>query len=257
MTNTYDTFGTTIPELPRGFLVRDLIRFFIVDIIIGFCLKILLWLNFFPTPGTYVLAILGSKLVLFAYLVWLIRDRRDSWPETGATSAGPWWAWPASLALYAACYPVLLWFGKLNVSLLSAVYGWLGWGEYAPEAQDVMMLLFSDVVGVPVRAALVFFTILAGPFMEELAFRGVGLDAYRRSRGLIWAWVWTSLLFGLYHFSLTLLLPLSLLGALFFAVRILSKSLWCAVFIHCLHNALTLAIQAHNVGWLKLPWLGE
>ncbi|MCD8351650.1 MAG: CPBP family intramembrane metalloprotease [Planctomycetaceae bacterium] len=233
-----------------GFQTRDLIRFFLVDIILIVLLRLLLAIGFFAEVDHYVLAILGSKVVLFLYLAWLIRDRRNAWPETGIANAGRWWAWPVSIVAYAAFYPILLYCNSLNRILMVRLHDALGW-VYTPQPQDVMVLIFEDILQTPVRVLLIFFTVIAGPFMEELAFRGVGLDAYRRTVGVFWALVWTGLLFGLYHFSLELLLPLGFLGVFFGAVRLVTGSLWCGVLVHCLHNAVTLLIMAHGLGVLE------
>lgn len=233
----------------EGFQVRDLVRFFAVDIIIMFAIRLLVGIGFFQSPDTYVLSILGSKVALFFYLFWLIRDRRGAWPETGATTTGRWWAWPASIVIYAGCYPLLIYVNRFNRILMEYVYATPNMPYQ--ESQDVLVLIFSDIIDVPIRMILVFFTVFAGPFLEELAFRGMGLDACRRAWGVGWAVLWTSLLFGLYHFDLKLLLPLSILGAVFALVRLMSRTLWCAVLVHCIHNAITLIIMARALGVLE------
>ncbi len=241
--NSFEQLAWNLPAASEGFLVRDLVRFLAVNIVVLVLLQFLLGLGFFTGPDEYVLTVLASKLVLLAYLIWLIRYRDNAWPETGITRAGRWWAWPASLAAYAAVYPLLLWFNNINHAMLARIYAWVGW-VYRPEAQDVQLLLFNNLVDSRTRLVLLVFVVLVGPFMEELAFRGMGLDAFRRAGGLASAIVWTSLLFGLYHFSFQALLPLTLLGALFAGVRAWTGTLWCAVLLHCFHNALTLALAA-------------
>lgn len=252
MAKTFYSLGGIEPEERRGFLVRDLVRFLAVDIIIIIGVKLMLLLGFLPTPDSYVLTILASKLVLFSYLVWLIRERRDAWRETGGATLGKWWAWPCALVLYAAALPVSIWLGGVNHQLMAWLYARIGW-VYSPEAQDIILIVFGGVLSKPVLGVMVFFTVLAGPFMEELAFRGMGLDGFRRDGGAGMALFWTSLLFGLYHFSLAQLLPLSFLGAVFGAARLLSGSLWCGVAVHCLHNAVVLGINAHELGLFELP----
>ncbi|MDR1745468.1 MAG: CPBP family intramembrane metalloprotease [Planctomycetota bacterium] len=230
-----------------GFLTRDILRFFAVDIVLILLLRLMLGLGLFATPDIYVCAILASKVILLCYLVWLIRDRRGAWPETGATTAGRWWAWPLSLALYAGYVQAQPYIGSLNISLMEHAYGLAG-RQYIPEPQDVMLYIFSGILNQPTRLILVFFTVLAGPFMEELAFRGMGFDAYRRAGGLARALVWTSVLFGLFHFRLDLILPLGLLGLLFGIVRAFSRTVWCAILVHCLHNALAIRAMARELG---------
>lgn len=232
-----------------NFHMRDLLRFLVVDIILLIVVKLFMWLGFFATPSQYVLAILGSKVLLFVYLIWLVRAHRDAWPDTGAASIGRWWAWPLCLLLYIACYPLLVHVDRLNNELLYVVKGLLGFA-HIPHPQDVVVLIFEDIVAMPVRITLVAFSVLIGPFMEELAFRGMGLDAAWRSWGTFWAVLFTSLMFGVYHFSLDLMIPLVLLGIVFCLVRIISRSLWCSVLIHSLHNAIALSIVAYNAGLL-------
>ncbi len=234
----------------KGFQKRDLIRFFLVDLILIAVIRLMLGLGILANLDAYVLAILASKVVLAGYLFWLIRSHRQAWPETGAASAGRWWAWPAALGLYALCYPLLLYVDRLNRLLMVIVHAQLGW-VYQPKTQEVLLLIFEDLLSQPIRLSLLVFTILLGPVMEEFAFRGIGLDAYSRRDGALWAVVVTSLLFGLFHFSLQLLIPLSVLGALFAVIRLFSRSLWCAILVHCLHNAVAIAVVAEELGVWK------
>lgn len=233
-----------------GFQTRDIIRFFIVDIILIIAVRLMLGLGVFPSVDAYVIAILGSKVILFLYLLWLVRDRRGAWAETGAATIGRWWALPLGVLAAAAAYPLLLYVNELNHTLMLRLHGALGW-VYTPQPQDVVVFIFEDFLQKPVRIALIGFTVLFGPFMEELAFRGVGIDAYRRSGGAAAALVWTSLLFGLYHFSLPLVLPLAFLGLVFGALRVVTRSLWPSLAAHCLHNSFALLIMAHELGVLE------
>jgi hypothetical protein len=51
-------------------------------------------------------------------------------------------------------------------------------------------------------------------------------------------------------FCLPFLLPLSVLGILFGVVRVACKTLWCGIFVHCLHNGLTMLLMADSLGML-------
>lgn len=237
---------------PAGFQSRDVIRFLAVDIILVLCLKLLLNLGVFPTVNIYIISILASKLLLLCYLLWLVKARPDGWRAAGARSLGRWWSWPLALAIYAAAYPGLLWLSRANEEIMALLYGLAGW-HYVPQAQDVVALIFNDsgVIAGSLRLVLVVFAVIIGPWMEELAFRGVGLDGFRKGGGLFGAVIWAGILFGIYHFSFNLLLPLSALGILFGVVRSISGSLWCCTFYHCLHNALALGITAYELGWLE------
>ncbi|MCC8107603.1 MAG: CPBP family intramembrane metalloprotease [Planctomycetes bacterium] len=233
----------------NGFIARDIVRFIAVDIILICAVRLADWLGLIHEVNQYVIIMLGSKVVLFAYLFWLVAARRQALPATGVTSPGRWWAWPLGAVIYAGCYPLLLFVNRANAYLMEALYGYFGW-VYNPNPQEVLLYLFAGVLDTPVLLLLLFFTLMAGPFMEELAFRGVGLDAYQRTSGTVTAVVVTSLLFGLFHFDLILVLPLAFLGAVFAAVRLVSGSLWVAAAIHSLHNTVTLLILAYQLGFL-------
>lgn len=233
----------------RSFLTRDIVRFIAVDIVLILLVKLGLGLGLFPTPDMYVAGILFSKLILLCYLVWLIRDRRDAWTETGATTCGCWWGWLLSLALYAGYYQLFPLINGANHSLMTALYRKIG-SVYVFEPQDVMIFIFSDILNQPIRWALVFFTIIVGPVMEELAFRGMGYDAYRRVLGVIGTALWTGLLFGVFHFKLDLIIPLGVLGVVFGIARALSGSLWCPILLHCFHNGLALWVMAKELSRL-------
>ncbi len=242
-------FTTSSGRKDDGFFVRDLVRFFVVDIILIAAVRLLLALGMFSTMDAYVMTLLASKVVLFCYLAWLIQGKRGAWRETGIATGGRWQAWLVCLVLYGGFLYVSEHVEWANNYFMAAVYRWFGW-VYRPEPQDIVILIFENLLAWPSRMLLVFFTVLAGPFMEELAFRGMGMDAYRRESGTAWAVFMTSVLFGAYHFSLQYLVPLTILGALFAFARLYARSLWCAVFIHCVHNFVALAVTAHNVGMI-------
>lgn len=234
----------------NGCIARDIIRFIAVDIILICAVRLADWLGLISEVNQYILIMLGSKVILFAYLFWLVSARRQALPATGITSPGRWWTWPLGLVIYAGCYPLLIFVNRANGCLMEALYGYAGW-VYNPNPQEVLLYLFAGVLDTPVLLLLLFFTIIVGPFMEELAFRGVGLDAYRRTSGTVAAVVLTSLLFGLFHFELILVLPLAFLGAVFAVVRLVSGSLWVATAVHSLHNTVTLCILAYQLGFLN------
>ena len=237
-----------VDDTESGFQTRDLLRFFIIDVIIILFSKLLQGMGFFSTPAAYVLTVLSGKLVLFCYLAWLVHGRRNAWREAGGGTAGPWWTWPLCLGIYALSHPLLMWVNRFNIYLLQQIYTCFD-RIFEPAQQNISFFIFEDILSLPIRVILVAFTILFGPFMEELAFRGMGLDAFRRTGGTASAVLWTSLLFGLYHVSLQMFVPLTALGAVFAMARLLSRSLWCALAIHSLHNSLVLAFTAHALGW--------
>lgn len=244
----YSENGDTVEQ--GGFVPRDLIRFFIVDGILIAATRLMLGLELITHPDAHVAILLAGKLILLFYIFWLIRGKRNAWSQTGAATAGKLYFWPVCVLLYACAYFLLGPINHVNHVLMRHIHDWLGLA-YHPQPQDVMVLIFEDILTSPIRIALIVFVVLVGPVMEEFAFRGIGLDAYRRSAGTVYALGLTSLLFGLYHFTLHLVIPLGFLGLIFGLSRVMTRSLWCAIFIHCLHNGLTLALLASELALLK------
>lgn len=240
------------PDAPR---LRDLIRFLAVDIIVILLLKALLGLGLFSGPDQYVTAVLLSKLVLAGYLVWLVSRREDGWGRVGANVFGRWWAWLLGPVIYYASIPGFVWINKQNVLFLTRFFSLFGM-EYRPRPQEVLGLVFADSLEQWTRLLLVFFIVLAGPVMEELAFRGLGMAAFAREGGRagLAGVIWTSLLFGLYHFDINTFLPLSLFGILMAIFRLASGSVWCPVLVHCFHNGFILYTTARQLGVNVIPW---
>lgn len=228
-----------VPGQSIGFQARDLLRFFMVDIILILCVKLLLAYDLLPGLDAYVLVSLGCKVVLGVYLIWLVETRRDGWRAAGTRTAGKWWAWPVSLAILAAGVPFVYLAAEYNMGLVQRIYAFFGYA-YEPGLQDATLIIFGGDISQWVRYVLLLFAIVIGPAMEELAFRGIGIDGYRQTGGVARAVVWTSLLFSLYHFEASRFLSLAAVGALFAVGRVLARSLWCSVFLHVAYNAFVL-----------------
>lgn len=80
----------------------------------------------------------------------------------------------------------------------------------------------------------------AVPVAEELVFRGVLLDALRERVGPGVAVVGSSVLFGLMHVELALVVATGLLGGVLGVLRLRSDSIWPAVALHSVNNGLAL-----------------
>ena len=233
----FDALAGGFPsEESPGFQARDLLRFFMVDLIIIFLLKFLYVQRLIPSLDYYIVLTLLGKSLLAVYLVWLIGSRPNGWQAVGALTVGRIWAWPAGIVLLILAIPALFFFGEYNFNLTARLYGLLGW-EYIPSPQDVTIILFTGIMHPWVRYALFAFAALIGPVMEELAFRGMGMNGFARTGGAVWALVATSLLFGLYHFDLARFLPLAGIGFIMGIGRVAGASLWCSILMHVGYNS--------------------
>ncbi len=80
------------------------------------------------------------------------------------------------------------------------------------------------------------------PLAEELVFRRILFACCRRFLGFAPAMVLTAAIFAAFHLSLVQWVPLFLLGLALQAAVQLSGSVWPAVAMHAVHNALAIAI---------------
>jgi membrane protease YdiL (CAAX protease family) len=149
---------------------------------------------------------------------------------------------------------------RVPLGLLVAAF-FLGLGVHAPadKLNDVIFKLFplkkevSDALAsqlVPrgaVHAVMLAVLVAgAGPFCEELFFRGALYTGLRTTASAASSIVTTGLMFTLIHFEPREWLPIFLLAGCLGTVRALSGSIWPGVLLHAAFNGSTLA----------LAWLG-
>lgn len=78
------------------------------------------------------------------------------------------------------------------------------------------------------------------PLAEEIYFRAFLFVGFRERWGLGWGLIASSILFALFHFLPTGLLPISLLGIILAITYQLSGSLWPSILMHAATNVLAL-----------------
>lgn len=80
------------------------------------------------------------------------------------------------------------------------------------------------------------------PFMEELLFRGALLRGLTRTRGVRSATLWTAAFFAFFHlYNPWQILPTFFLGLVLGWVVLTTGSVWAAVVVHAMFNAVSLA----------------
>ena len=136
-----------------------------------------------------------------------------------------WW-WPLVAAAGALA----------AVMAYSAVLIALGADEAAPQQEDLEEIL-GDRAALPLAALAIVFV---APLSEEIFFRGFIFGGLIRPFGPTGAMLATGLLFGAFHVtgvdSLGVVLPFSLIGALFAWLYYRTGSLWPAIATHFLFN---------------------
>jgi membrane protease YdiL (CAAX protease family) len=128
---------------------------------------------------------------------------------------------------------------QLLVGLVSTLVAPLV-GE-APTARDQLVLGSGSLTVVEIASLLLAAAVVA-PFVEELYFRGLIYKYLRRRSTVVWAIVITSFLFAATHLIWQLMPALFVLGAALAGLTERYKSVYPAVMLHALNNAVVVLI---------------
>lgn len=203
-----------------------------------------------------------SLAAAFGLVAWLFARGHSSRPGGYLRLRTPD---PVGLALavagLVALIPLVQWLGSLTQTL--PYPDWLGWLE----EQERMQVEMIEAALQPDGPGVVFLLLtmaFAPALCEELLFRGYLHRQAERRLGAAWAVGLVGVVFALYHFRPTQALPLALLGVYLGYVTWVTGSLWPAVAVHFLNNALAVGAAAYvrshpeldlqSVEAVPVPW---
>jgi membrane protease YdiL (CAAX protease family) len=129
-----------------------------------------------------------------------------------------------------------------GTELVSITYGLAmqaaGWKQPLALSTDLSAVFGGGIAGLVASVVLVA---LVAPLAEELAFRGVLLPAFGALWGMWPAIAVSAVLYGAYHLNLWLLFPTMVLGVALGWLAWTRRSLWPAIVLHVLYNAVAVA----------------
>jgi len=118
-------------------------------------------------------------------------------------------------------------------SYVTAQQGW------TPTSTNDLLTMFGTSTAS--RALAVLCVVVLAPFIEEIIFRGVFLSTFATMMAPALAVLITALLFAVYHASLWAFVPHVILGIALGALALRCKTLWPAIALHALYNAVLMA----------------
>lgn len=158
---------------------------------------------------------MAAQLLSFCAIMRFIVDKRSD----GRDGIGL--KWPEEPGLWLQATMIYFLFRAFVYFLYFRRMGPTADRHYATMAEHVLEMILMIVIG---------------PLIEELVFRGVGLAGYSRSYPVWFAVVITSIGFSVLHGSWS---PYHFfMGICFCLIRLRTRSLYCAVVFHGLHNLL-------------------
>ena len=186
------------------------------------------------TPGGLMVLFQSTAGVMLAWAVISAFSRVDPAIDAarflGGSAVGSWRASTAALWSYCALLPLMV-----PAILISQALG----GD-SPEGHPVVEMLVDGPEPLQL-AALGLAVVVVTPIGEELLFRGFLYRVLRQHVGVGRALAITAGLFALLHMSPTQLLPYTILGLVFGLVFEWVGSLWAAIVLHGLWNAVVFA----------------
>ncbi len=175
--------------------------------------------------------VFGTQLILLAVPLFLViytkRDVKKTYgfARTGAVN------YLGSAVLIA---------GAILVNLVIAI----GLAYVFPESAGNVETVFGDIMSGNVLAVLLVVAV-APAVCEEMLFRGVILHSLQTRYRVPSAIAVTAILFGLYHMSVIKFIPTGLLGLLFCIVAWKTGSIYPAMLMHFINNAISVIISCY------------
>lgn len=167
---------------------------------------------------------------LTAAVILLLALRRPGGPATlGVRRLTPGSRGPFAASCYLLSFPALMALGALTAGLYSAAGA-------DPPVQDTAVLVEGGLDEHPVWIWLLVAGVI--PLLEEIIFRGFLLELLVSRLGVVAGVVLSSALFAFLH-GWAVFLPIFGLAVVLAGVKLRTRSLGAAWFIHAVHNGLT------------------
>lgn len=193
---------------------------------------------FFPWASGNLFSLIHTTLadLLAVLLVFSFVSRGGGdWRWVGFREVHPWRDFWTGLAGYAAVVPFffLILMGAALVAYLFS---------YQPPPHPLVEIFLEEEEGAPILVAYsIFLACVAGPFLEEIFFRGFCYPAFKKRWGRGWALFWSSAFFASTHQNLFAFFPIFVLGLGLGYLYEKRGTLVPSIVLHIVHNTIFIA----------------
>ena len=167
----------------------------------------------------------GGFLAPAVYILFAAKGRPNGLEAVGLKAVTPGYRLPFAGLLYVAGLPLFLGLGALSGALMQAM------GK--PMEQDVAMLIRDGLADSP--GMILLFAVVVVPLLEEILFRGLLLELISSRFGQVAGVLISSAAFAIAH-GTAAALPIFGLAIILALVKLRTRSLVAAWFVHALHN---------------------
>jgi uncharacterized protein len=230
------------PSAPWGLheAFKAVVLLFFLDLVLASALGTLLgWMGVRQTHLAVMLAAALRSAVMLVYLNRVVRRYGSGWKDLGLYFSRPWrqvvWGWGGYLAMI----PVYL-------VVLAAIVGMTSFFHLKTPVQTPVQILYTTSDARTVLGFALFMGI-AGPWFEEVLFRGFIYPAFRNRAGVFRGILTTSVLFAALHGHGVAFVPILVLGLALNLLYARTGSIVPGAVLHMTHNCamlgLTLAVR--------------
>lgn len=216
----------------RAFLWTDLAGTLIAFVLGQFLVGVI---GYQLNPDLQSLADLGTVEVLAltaagflspaAYILFAAKKRPGGLAAVGLKNVTPGYRLPFAGLLYVAGLPMFLGLAVLSGALMQSL------GE--PAEQEVAVMIQDGLADSP--GMILLFAVVIVPLLEEILFRGFLLELFAAKFGRVVGVLVSSLAFAVAH-GTAAALPIFGLAIILSIVKLRTRSLGAAWFVHALHN---------------------
>jgi membrane protease YdiL (CAAX protease family) len=232
-----DQLRATGPPEARHWGLATIFKATLLFMALAFGLGLLLsWLKsrFFPSLGANLLSLIHttvSDLFVIGTIVYFLHRLGGNWRDLGFRGVRLWKDLKVGLAGYLAVLPV---FFLVLIAVAFVAY----FLSYEPPPHPLVEIFLEEEKRAPgIVVYSVFLACVAGPFLEEIFFRGFCYPAFKKRWGVFWALVLSASFFALIHQNLFAFWPIFVLG---FGLGYLYEkrgTLVPSIVLHIVHNS--------------------
>lgn len=184
------------------------------------------------------------NLLVCSYVFYIVRiEYRQSITALGLSLVNLLANIRHGIKRYLITLPLIVLAGFIT-NLIASLYG------RNPEMQDVVRWVLEEK-SLFVLSSLMFFGIVIAPVIEEIMFRGFLQPALKNSFGGRYAIAITASLFAAVHMDIFAFVQIFILGMLLGYLYEKTQTLAASIFVHILHNSLTLVFLLYFKYFLK------
>ena len=115
-------------------------------------------------------------------------------------------------------------------------------------SKNVVEEMSADILQMPFLLMLLLMGIL-GPICEEVVFRGIVYEGYRKSGTVLQAMFFSAILFGFMHMNFNQALYALAIGLLLVLLKVATGSMWGSIVYHVLFNSNTVVMLYMTSKW--------